>query len=146
MKFPRNARILRSQLDMAPFAMVFFLLVIFVMLGSLAYTPGVRIQLPAADNLPGTDHPTVTVAEDAIGRLYFENQLIGEPELKLRLQAAAEHSSEPLTLVVQADKAVTQERLVHLTLLARDAGITDALLAVLPRAIDSPPDRAKARP
>ena len=28
MRFPRNARILRSQLDLAPFAIVFFLLVI----------------------------------------------------------------------------------------------------------------------
>ena len=42
MKFPRNARIFRGQLDAAPFAAVFFLLVIFMMLGSLVYTPGAR--------------------------------------------------------------------------------------------------------
>ena len=40
MKFPRNARILRSQLDAAPFAAVFFLLVIFMMLGSLVLYAG----------------------------------------------------------------------------------------------------------
>ena len=146
MKFPRNVRIFRGQLDMAPFAAVFFLLVIFVMLGSLVFTPGVRIQLPVADNLPGTDRPTVTIAVDAGGRLFFENQSIGEDELKSRLQAAAKNSREPLTLVVQADKAVTYETLVHLTLLARDAGITDALLATLPPLIAPPAESARPKP
>jgi len=71
MKFPRNARLLRSQLDVAPFAAVFFLLVIFVMLGSLIYTPGARVelQLPRAIGLPGMDKPPVSVAIDADGRL-----------------------------------------------------------------------------
>ena len=107
MKFPRNARILRSQLDAAPFAAVFFLLVIFMMLGSLIYTPGARVelQLPQADGLAGTDKPTVSVAIDADGRLYYENQWIEEKALRGRLQEVASKSSEPLTLVVQADKS-----------------------------------------
>ena len=32
MKFPRNARLLRSPFDVAPFVAVFFLLLIFLML------------------------------------------------------------------------------------------------------------------
>jgi biopolymer transport protein ExbD len=133
MKFPRNARIFRGRLDVAPFATVFFLLVIFVMLTSLVYTPGVRLELPTANDLPGTDKPTVAVAIDANGKLYFENQWIEENQLTNRLHKAVLASApEPLTLVVQADKAVTYQRLVHLTLLARDAGIAEALLATLP--------------
>ena len=68
MKFPRNARIFRGQLDAAPFVSVFFLLVIFVLLfslpGSLLHTAGVRVELPVSGNapLPGTDHPTISVA------------------------------------------------------------------------------------
>src|SRR5262245_19931708 len=98
MKFPRNARIFRGQLDVAPFAAVFFLLVIFLMLSSLVYTPGVRLELPVADNLPGTDKPTVAVAIDKNGRLYFENKWIEQSELSERLRKAASHSPEPLTL------------------------------------------------
>jgi biopolymer transport protein ExbD len=138
MKFPRNARILRSQLDAAPMASVFFLLVIFVMLSSLVYTPGVRVKLPVANDLPGTDQPTIAVALDANNRLYFANQLITEADLKLRLREAVTNSSAPLTLVVQADEAVTHTNLIRLTLLARDAGIRDALLATLPRLIAKP--------
>jgi len=134
MKFARHARLLRSQLDAAPFAAVFFLLVIFMMLGSLIYTPGARLelQIPQGKDLPGTDKPTVSVAIDADGRLYYENQWIEEKALRRRLQEVARKSAEPLTLVVQADKTVSYERLMRLTLLARDAGIPEALLATLP--------------
>jgi hypothetical protein len=41
MKFPRNARIFRGQLDAAPFAIVFSCLLLFLLLSSLLYTPGV---------------------------------------------------------------------------------------------------------
>jgi len=135
MRFARNAKVFRGQLDAAPFAGVFFLLVIFAVLASLIYTPGVRtqIQLPEATDVAGTDRPTIAVAVDASGQLYFENQLVQEVQLKPRLRAAVTNSTEPLTLVVLADKAVTYERLIRLTLLAREAGIREALLATRPR-------------
>jgi len=132
MKFPRNARIFRGPLDVAPFAAVFFLLIIFLMIASLVYTPGVRLEILSADDLPGIAGPSVSVAIDGNGRLYFENQWIEENELKTRLRSAVTNSKEPLTLVVQPDKGVTYEMLVRLALVARDAGIAQALLATLP--------------
>ncbi len=141
MRFPRNAKVFRGQLDAAPFAGVFFLLTLFVLLASFTYTPGVRLRLPAAPDLPGTDRPSLAVAVDPAGQFYFENQLIRLDELKSRLQAAVKKSAEPLTLLVQADKDVKYETLVRLTLLARAAGIKDALLATLPRDLGAPPAR-----
>ena len=138
MTFPRNARIIRAQLEVAPFAALFFLLVMFLLVGSLVYTPGVHIQLPMAADLPGNDKPAVYVTLDGNGRLYFENQLIEENELKNRLRRAVKSSAQKLTLVVQADKSASYEQLVRLTLLARDSGISEALLATLPRALASP--------
>lgn len=138
MRFPRNVRIFRGQLDFTPFASVFFLLVIFVMLAGLVYTPGIRIQMPVADDLPGTDQPTVKVAVDASGRLFFRDQLIEPDQLKLRLRDEVVRTGQPLTLVVQADKDVTQEKLEGLLSLARGAGIHEALLARLPRLITTP--------
>jgi biopolymer transport protein ExbD len=134
MTFPRHARLLRSQLDAAPFASVFFLLVMFMMLASLIYTPGARLelQLPGGNGLPGTDKRTVSVAVDADGRLYYENQWLEEAALRRRLQEAARKSPEPLTLVVHADKTVSYDKLMRLTLLAREAGIVEAWLATLP--------------
>jgi biopolymer transport protein TolR len=131
MKFPRNTRLLRNPFDIAPVAAVFFLLVIFVMLGTLLPTPG--LQLPLAQDLPGTAQPSVAVAVDAGGRLFFANQIVSEAQLKSSLTNAVSQSKEPLTLVINADKSVTYEQLVRLTLLAHDAGIQNALLATTPR-------------
>jgi len=138
MRFPRNARIFRGQLDFTPFASVFFLLVIFVMLGGLVYTPGVRIQLPLANDLPGTDQPTVTVAVDASGRLFFQQQPIEANQFQSRLREEVAKTGRTLTLVVYADKDLTQEKLEALLSLARGAGIQEALLARLSRLVNSP--------
>ena len=82
-----------------------------------------------------TDKPTVTVAVDANGRFYFANQIVTEAKLKSALTNAVQKSREPLTLVIQADRAVTYDQLIHLAMLARDAGIQNALLATMPRAM-----------
>jgi len=137
MKFPRNARIFRGQLDAAPFAAVLFLLVIFMLLGSLVYTPGVRIQLPVGDGFVGTDKRTIAVSLDANGRYYFDNHAIDENELRMRLSKEVKDASEPLALVVRADEAATQKMFTRLTLLARQAGFSEAWLAILPRAAAS---------
>jgi biopolymer transport protein ExbD len=133
MKFPRTAKILGRQSDAAPYAAVFFLLVIFLLIAALMPVPGVPLQLPAADDLPGVDKPSLAVAIDATGRFYFDNQTITEAQLKISLRDRVSHSPAPLTLIIQADKSLRYDQLLQLTLLARDAGITNALLATLPR-------------
>ena len=138
MKFPRNSRLLRSSFDMAPFAAVLFLVVIFLMLGAFLPTSGLPLRLPVANGLPGTGQPTVAVAVDANGRFYFANQIVSEDKLKSALKTAAQKSHAPLTLVIRADKTVTYDQLIHLALLARDAGIRSALLATLPRVVTAP--------
>ena len=140
MKFPRNAKILRSPFEVAPFAAVLFLLVIFLLLAVLLPTPGIpfRLQPPTADDLPGTEQPTVAMAVDSGGRFYFENKIVSEAQLKSGLSNAVKKSRAPLTLVIHADKTVTEDQLIQLALLAQHAGITNALLATLPGAAGAP--------
>jgi len=76
----------------------------------------------------------VAMAVDAQERLYFENQIVTESVLIPSLKAAVRGARTPLTLIIHADKSVRYETLAHLSLLARDCGITNALLATLPRA------------
>lgn len=138
MKFPRRAKLFRNPFDMTAYAAVFFLMVIFLVLGAQRYTPGVRIELPVAGELPGTDKPMVKVAMDEYGRYYFDSQIIEEAALKVQFSNAVSASTEPLVLVIEADRAARQERVIRLALLARDAGIPEALLATLTRAITAP--------
>lgn len=137
MRFPRHARIFKGQLDAAPFAGVFFLVLIFLTFNSqLVFTSGVRIELPQADGLPGTTNPTIAVVVDRSGQFYFANQVIGEAELKQRLRAAAEQAKgrqAQLTLVVLADTLTPNAVLFRLGELAREAGINELLQATRPR-------------
>jgi biopolymer transport protein ExbD len=133
MRFPRNTKIFRGQLDAAPFAGVFFLLVIFLLLHtSLVFIPGVPIQLPEAADLPGTPNRTLVVAVDESGQCYFENQVIARDRLKQRLVSAVSETREPVTLVVRADKKVQIQELMPLWLLARSAGIKEIIQATRP--------------
>ena len=209
MRFPRHAKIFRGQLDPAPVAGVFFLLPIFLLLGSLLYTPGVlidlgkasadsglakpiainrageisfdgkiykatndlpqlradlknfsaheslvlqpesgapqkvilqiremmRIDLPLAENLPGTENPTAVVAVNLRGQYFYENQMVEAAQLKVSLKNKIEAGGaemKNLTLVLLADRAVENETLLRLELLAREVGIKQVLVATRP--------------
>lgn len=138
MKFPRNVHILKGTPDYAAVASVVFLLVMFIMLGPVTYTSGLKVELPLSGELPGTDQPSVQLAVDAEGRLFFQNEQISETELGLRLGRVVSEATQPLTLVIQADKSVTNDQITRLSVIARRAGIHDALLATLPRLVAPP--------
>jgi biopolymer transport protein ExbD len=133
MKFPRNTRLLRSPFEIAPFAAVFFLFALMLILIKVLPSPGVPLQLPIATDLPGVDQPTVAVAVDSSGRYFYSNQLVNASQLRSDLIDAAKSVGPSLTLVIHADKSVNFDQLVQLTLLARGAGIHHALLATMPR-------------
>ncbi len=142
MKFPRNARIFRGQLDASPFVGVLFLVAIFLLLNSsLVFVPGVAIELPEAADLPGIIGPTVTVAVDSNRQYYFRNQIIKESDLQVELRKAALETKERLTLMLLADKTVSADTLVQLAKLARAAGLKEAILVTRQPAV---PGRTKA--
>ena len=148
MRFPRHSRIFKGQLDAAPFAGVFFLVLIFITFNSqLVFTPGVRIELPQADGLAGTSNPTARVYVDGSGQFYFENQVIDAEHLQQRLHASVAKAREQraeLTLIVLADKLTPNEHLFRLGELARTAGIKELLQAVRPSM--TPPPAAPPKP
>ena len=130
MRFPRNAKIFRGHFDVIPFASVFFLLVIFLLLNTyLVFPPGVQIELPAASGLPGAPNPKVIVAIDSGGNLYYENQVIEETALTEALEQARERADEALTLVILADRRVPHQDVVELSVMAREIGMSRVVLA-----------------
>ncbi len=130
MRLPRNVRIFRGQWDAVPFLSVLFLLMLFMALESrMAFVPGVSIDLPESKSLPAHTGVTLMVAVDHVGQLYYDNQALGAESLLKRLSTDVGRLGTPVTLVIQADKSVTNEKLVELAGLARQAGIVDVLLA-----------------
>ena len=133
MRFPRNKQIFRGQLDVAAFAGMLFILLVFILLRSqLVFTPGVPIRLPVAEELPGVIGRSVVVSVDASGQYYFENQITHERLLRSRLTNLAAEAPEPLTLIIQADEAVSTGRVMELVSLARQAGVKVGAWATRP--------------
>ena len=118
---------------MAPWACLFFVLVLFFLLKtSLFFVPGVRIELPVAQGLTGVTNATATVMIDRDGRLFYNHQVVDLGLLKQRLEEAVKGARRGLTLVVQADRRLDLQRLVELEQVAAASGVRDILLAGRP--------------
>lgn len=134
MRYPRNVRMFHGPIDAAGFLAVAFIIILFLGLQSLlVFTPGAKIRLPTASGFSGAANPTVSVALDRAGKLYFRNQLTTEEELVKRLATVVKAAGgKPLTLVVQADQDANYAALVRLGRLATDAGFDEVLLGTRP--------------
>jgi biopolymer transport protein ExbD len=112
------------------FAGVLLLLLVVVLLHSrLTFIGGLPIELPEGPRLPGVTNATVTVAVDERGQLYYLNQMTSMEDLERGLARAVRSADGPLTLVLLADRRVSQETLVRLMNAGRVAGVKNALLA-----------------
>jgi biopolymer transport protein TolR len=124
-RFSRQVQWYCGHLDVAPFACVFFLLVIFVGLVSRwAPTPGVPIELPEAsihEDRPAVDWLVVVADQD--GRLYMNQQAISEEELEQRLRTHVGASSSSLELLLQADARLNLGQMARFYGLCRRAGV-----------------------
>jgi biopolymer transport protein ExbD len=124
---------LTGSLDVYPVAGVLFLLVLMVLLqSSYVHVVGLPIRLAEGEGYPGVTNATVAVAVDGKGRFYYQNQLAGETELKRGFGLAAKRTGGQVTLVLLADRSVTNEVLLRVVGWARAEGIQDYLLAVRP--------------
>jgi biopolymer transport protein ExbD len=124
MKFPRRAKLLSRPPDATPLAGVFFLLLFFLLLMS----PGVAVNLPIADSAARSLGPAVAVAVDAGGHLYFNNQRITADALREELRRRGTN----ITVVLQADRTLSYERITEIAGLVRGSGGRQILLATRP--------------
>lgn len=136
MRFPRNAKIFRGQFDPAPWAGLFFILIIFWMLRSeLLFYPGVAIHLPEGQVSNGVSRPLAVVVMDVDGGIYLDNQLIDTSGLVERLMGLkANWVGDRLVVVLEIDKRIPWGEAARLgDLLSSQVGVEEVLLAFRPR-------------
>jgi biopolymer transport protein ExbD len=97
MRFARHAKIFRGPLDPAPVAAVLLLLMLFMLLGSLVYTPGALVQL--GQTILVTSSNDIAFA----GKTYKPGEL---DQLRADLQAAPGSAGFSVTAQPGADPAV----------------------------------------
>jgi biopolymer transport protein ExbD len=103
MKYPRNTRIFRGQLDVAPVACLFFVTAILLFLHSqIVFTPGVRLDLhPITD----TKRPSVYIGAD--GLFSYAGERMSQSSFEKKLRSDAEKNTLPTALVLQVDPRVS---------------------------------------
>ena len=132
MKFPRNAKVFRGQLDVAAFAGVFFALCLMLVFSTLlVHSPGVEIQLPEVldARVQGVEPPVINVAVDAQGTIYFESQIIERASFKNRLSHVVAQFERPPTLIIQGDANADLSMVLSLCELASKSGVSKTLWA-----------------
>ena len=120
MRFPRNVKPFRGQIDMAPLAGVLFLLLIFILLASLVYTPGIPIRLSSANPNAGATRTNLLLK--AQGEILFGNRIYKTNSME-QLRAELKNLALPATLVVEADKGAPRNVLTEVRDMARGLGL-----------------------
>ncbi|AKU13831.1 biopolymer transport protein [Azoarcus sp. CIB] len=112
-----------SEINMVPLIDVMLVLLIVFMITAPLLTHSVKIDLPTAASQASNEKPdTVTLALDAAGALYWNDQKIGDEELGTRLAAAAAQAVQP-ELHLRADRETRYQKLAEIMSAARAAGI-----------------------
>lgn len=118
-----SERMPTSEINMVPLIDVMLVLLIVFMITAPLLTHSVKIDLPQASSAPNIEKPeTVTLALDANGGLFWNDQPLTEADLSPRLQAAAALSPQP-ELHLRADHDTRYQKLAEVMSAAREAGI-----------------------
>ncbi len=118
-----DARPLQSEINMVPLIDVMLVLLIVFMITAPLLTHSVKIDLPQASSQPNQEKPeTVSLALDADGRLFWNNEALDEAALPARLAAAAAQTPQP-ELHLRADRNTRYQTLAEVMSKARAAGI-----------------------
>lgn len=112
-----------SDINMVPLIDVMLVLLIIFMITAPLLTHSVKIDLPTASSEISNEEPeTVTLAINEKGVMYWNNEVIDDRQLVLRLAEAAAQSKQP-ELHLRADRDTRYQRLAEIMSQARQAGI-----------------------
>jgi biopolymer transport protein ExbD len=119
MKYPRNTRIFRGQLDVAPVACVFFMTALMLFLHShIVFVPGIRMDLhPRSD----TNKPSLFI--DSEDLFHYAGGAMSQAGFIRRLRDEAENFRAPHTIMLQVDAAASTNALNAVRALAADLSI-----------------------
>jgi biopolymer transport protein ExbD len=121
-----------SEINMVPLIDVMLVLLIIFMITAPLLTHAVKIDLPSASSQLSDEKPeTVSLALDAGGQLFWNDQPLAEADLAGRLQAAAAQQPQP-EVHLRADRETRYQKLAEVMSAAREAGIRKIGFITLP--------------
>lgn len=123
-----------SEINTTPLVDVMLVLLIIFMITAPLLTHGVKIDLPQASSAPSQAKPqAVSLALNASGQLFWNDQPLAEAELPARLAEAAARQPQP-ELHLRADRETRYQKIAAAMSAARQAGIQKMGFITLPEA------------
>ena len=112
-----------SEINMTPLVDVMLVLLIIFILTVPVLTHAVKVDLPQADNTPNEIKPkTIALTVTADAAIHWNEEIISDAELALRLQAIVKQQPQP-EIHLRGDKAVAYEHVVSVLAAAQRAGV-----------------------
>ena len=113
-----------SEINVTPLVDVMLVLLVIFMLTAPLLTSAIRLDLPQAEGLQSGEAPqSVTVAMDAKGQVFFNDQPVDAAALAQQFEASARRNREP-EVQLRVDEAVPYGQVVALMGAAQKAGLS----------------------
>ena len=113
-----------ADINVTPMVDVMLVLLVIFIISAPLFTHAVKLDLPSASSAPAPEKPeTVTIAIDAAGKLYWNDQALETAALEARLATAAARQPQP-ELQLRADKSTRYEIIAEVMSAAQGAGLT----------------------
>jgi biopolymer transport protein ExbD len=112
-----------AEINVTPMVDVMLVLLVIFILSAPLFTHSLQLDLPTAKSAPAPEKPqTVSVAIDAAGKLYWQDQAITLEELTRRMAEAAGKKPQP-EVQLRADKATRYEVIADVMSAAQSNGL-----------------------
>jgi len=113
-----------SEINVTPLVDVMLVLLVIFMLTAPLLTSAIRLDLPQAEGLQSGEAPqSVTVAMDAKGQLFFNDQPLDAATLAQQFEATARRNRET-EVQLRVDESVPYGQVVVLMGVAQKAGLS----------------------
>ena len=112
-----------AEINVTPMVDVMLVLLVIFILSAPLFTHSLQLDLPTAKSAPAPEKPqTVSVAIDAAGKLYWQDQAVTLEELTRRMAEAAGKQPQP-EVQLRADKATRYEVIADVMSAAQSNGL-----------------------
>ncbi len=112
-----------AEINVTPMVDVMLVLLVIFILSAPLFTHSLQLDLPTAKSAPAPEKPqTVSVAIDAAGKLYWQDQPVTLEELTQRMAEAAGKQPQP-EVQLRADKATRYEVIADVMSAAQGNGL-----------------------
>ncbi len=118
-----------AAIDMTPMLdVVFIMLIFFIVTASFVKEAGIDVNRPEASTAVAKPRANILVAISATGEIWINKRKVDDRAIQANIERL--HAENPQgTVVIQADKAATTEKLIKVMDASRAAGVFDVSIA-----------------